>query len=151
MILNDFYYVFIALTFISMIVFFVCFVRFVYKDLGGVKVGKDAFLFFDYMFFGSGWKSNLPVLAFILTLVFGNCFDYIKDHDSNTIQISMIGFLAMTMFFIHCRFFSKLSFDAQKIKFIKEFALNFKVNSRYVFLWGSRLLYLALAVSIYQS
>lgn len=44
MILNDFYYMFIALTFISMIVFFVCFVRFVYKDLGGVKVGKDAFL-----------------------------------------------------------------------------------------------------------
>jgi len=85
--------------------FFVSFVFFIYKELGGVKVGRDSFLFFDYMFFSSGWRANLPAFVILLTLLLGNLIDYKRVGDVNNVYINSIGILAMIFLFIHCRFF----------------------------------------------
>jgi hypothetical protein len=97
-----------------MLVFIAFFVRFIYKELGGVKVGKDSLLFFDFMLFSSGWKSNIPALAMLLAIIFGNCFDYFRNHDIAVIYVNTIGVIAMFFFFIHCRVFSQVIYDGKK-------------------------------------
>lgn len=142
MISNDFfYYVSIITLLLFMLIFIACFVHFICKELGGVKIGKDSFLFFDYMLFGLGWKSSLPALAMILALVFGNFFDYIRSHNVDTLRVNIVGVFSMIFLFIHCRFFSNIEYDKENVKFIKEFLFNFKLHSRYVFLWLSRIGY----------
>ena len=151
MILNDFYYAIIAVTLCFMLVFIACFVRFIYKELGGVKVGKDSFLFFDYMLFDADWKSNLPALAMALTLLSGYLFDYIRNYNAATLYINIIGFLGMLFLFVHCRFFSGIVYDKHHIQFFKEFLLNYKAYPRYIFLWLSRVLYVLFFICIYRS
>lgn len=122
MILNDlFYYFYIIAIFLFMSIFMAFFVRFIYSELGGVKIGKDSFLFFDYIFFGSGWKSNLPALAMIPVLVFGDLFDFIRGCNIENLRVNVIGFFFMIFLFIHCRFFSNIKYDEGDIKLIKEF------------------------------
>lgn len=65
MILNNIHFINLATILLCMLVFIAFFVRFIYKELGGVKVGKDSLLFFDFMLFSSGWKSNIPALAML--------------------------------------------------------------------------------------
>lgn len=43
--LNDLHYTSIFLMLIFMIVFFAFFVHFIYRELGGVGIGRDTFLF----------------------------------------------------------------------------------------------------------
>ncbi len=151
MILNDLHDVIsLALLVLFMFVFFVCFVFFIYKELGGVKVGRDSFLFFDYMLFSSGWKANLPALAMLLTLAFGNVIDYKREGDVNNVYINIIGVLAMIFLFIHCRFFSGIIYSNQNIKFVKELLLNFNVRPQFIMLWLSRVCYIALIIYIYR-
>ncbi|HEN3638655.1 TPA: hypothetical protein U5E40_003322 [Yersinia enterocolitica] len=151
MILNNAYYINIAVTLLFMLVFIACFVRFIYKELGGVKIGKDSFLFFDFMLFCSGWKSDIPALAMVLTLFFGNFIDYTRNYNTDIIHVNIIGFFAMLLLFVHCRFFSGVVYDGKRVKFIKEFFLNFKPLPKNIFLWLSRVLYITFIVCIYRS
>ncbi|QGY33113.1 hypothetical protein CUN67_29810 (plasmid) [Pantoea cypripedii] len=151
MTLNDFYYFNIVLALICILVFIACFIRFVYKELGGVKVGKDSFLFFDFILFGSGWKSDIPALSMAAALFFGNSFDYMRNHDITTIHINAIGFFAAFSLFVHCRFFSGIIYNGQKVKFIKELFLNLNSSPKYISLWLSRILYMIFVICVYRS
>lgn len=151
MILNNIYFINIATILLCMLVFIAFFVHFIYKGLGGVKVGKDSFLFFDFMLFSSGWKSNIPALAMALALIFGNYFDYIRNHDIAVIYVNAIGIIAMFFFFIHCRLFSPVIYDGKKIQFIKELILTYTISPRYIFLWLSRAFYILLIIYLYKS
>lgn len=97
-----------------MFVFFVFFVRFIYKELGGVKVGRDSFLFFDYMLFGSGWRSDIPSISMILILLTGLAQDYVKNYSLENLYINTLGFFAAVLFFVHGRFLSGLSYSNGK-------------------------------------
>lgn len=150
MILDNLYSINMILMLFLMLLFSACFVRFIYKELGGVKVGRDSFLFFDYMLFCSGWKANLPASTLALVSIFGSLYEYIKTDDMKTLYASIICFFAALALFIHCRFFSDIFYDGKKIKFIRELFLNFKINLRYVFLWLSRALYIAFIILSYK-
>lgn len=151
MILNNIYFINLATILLCMLVFIAFFVRFTYKELGGVKVGKDSLLFFDFMLFSSGWKSNIPALAMLLAIIVGNCFDYFRNHDIAVIYVNTIGVIAMFFFFIHCRVFSQVIYDGKKIQFIKELFFNYTISPSYIFLWLSRVFYILLIIYIYKS
>jgi hypothetical protein len=151
MTLNDFYYISLALVLLCMLVFFACFVRFIYKELGGIKVGKDSLLFFDFMLFGSGWKSDTPVVAMAGALFFGNLFDYIRNYNIAVVYINIIGFLATFLLFVHCRFLSGIIYNGNGIKFTRELFLNFKPSPKYIFLWLSRILYITLVIYVVRN
>ncbi|KFB96933.1 hypothetical protein GTGU_04662 [Trabulsiella guamensis ATCC 49490] len=151
MISNNFYYY--ALLFTSvffMLLFFVFFVLFIYKELGGVKIGRDSFLFFDYMLFGTGWKANIPALSVFFITFLSVVQDYILNSDFKAIRANVIGILAAFLLFIHCRYLSGVHYNNDgKIKFLKEFFFGGGVKLHFVVLWLSRLLYIAFFILHY--
>ncbi|MDN0117975.1 hypothetical protein QVN83_03185 [Yersinia frederiksenii] len=144
MISNDFIFYFsLLLAIFFMVTLTIFFVFFIYKELGGVKVGRDSFLFFDYMLFGSGWKANIPVLSMLLAFISLAFLEYIRGNDSD-FYVNAIGFIAIFLFFVHCRFFSTINYSRDnKIKFIGELFYNFKFSPRFSILWLSRVCYIA--------
>lgn len=128
---NDFYfYILLFASIFFMFVFFAFFVRFIYKELGGVKVGRDSFLFFDYMLFGSGWRSDIPSISIFLILLTGLAQDYVKNYSFENLYINSLGFFAVFLFFVHGRFLSGVSYsNGKKIMFFREL------------LWGGGLLH----------
>lgn len=145
---NDFYfYVFLFSSVFFMFVFFAFFVFFIYKELGGVKVGRDSFLFFDYMFFGSGWKADLPSMSMLIVVLTGLAQDYIKNYNLENLFINFLGVLAAVLFFIHGRFLSGISYrNGEKIIFFRELLWGGGLKPHFVVLWLSRLLYIAFFV-----
>lgn len=144
MILNNFYYYpVLGLLVVFMCVFFASFVLFIYKELGGVKVGRDSFLFFDYMLFCSGWKAEVPALSMLLVMILGNILDYSKDKNVEILYMNCIGILAVIFLFIHCRCLSGIRYyNDKKIKFLRELLWGFKMRPRFAVLWLSRLSYI---------
>ncbi|EDB5720651.1 hypothetical protein A9563_08940 [Salmonella enterica subsp. enterica serovar Rubislaw] len=130
-----------------MFVFFAFFVLFIYKELGGIKVGRDSFLFFDYMFFGSGWKANIPSMSMLIVALMGLAQDYIKNYNFENLLINSLGVLAAVLFFIHGRFLSGVSYsNGKKIIFFRELLWRGGLKPHFVVLWLSRLLYIAFFV-----
>ncbi|EBC1279604.1 hypothetical protein G6T08_004823 [Salmonella enterica] len=119
---NDFYfYILLFASIFFMFVFFAFFVHFIYKELGGVKVGRDSFLFFDYMLFGSGWRSDIPSISIFLILLTGLAQDYVKNYSFENLYINSLGFFAVFLFFVHGRFLSGVSYsNGKKIMFFRE-------------------------------
>jgi len=147
--LNNLHYISIFFILLSMIVFFACFVHFICKELGGVRIGRDTFLFFDFMFFGSGFKSNIATLAMAVIILFSRLSVYGKSHDLTALYEGFISFFAMFFLLMHCRFFSQISYDKGSIKLIREFFLNLKLTKMFFFLWLSRVFYIALIFCAY--
>lgn len=144
--LNDFYYISASLTIFCMLLFFVCFFLFAYLKSGRVSLGKDTFLFFDFMLFKSSLPSNLSAISIAGALIFGNLFDYIRNQNASTLYVNSIGFISTLVFFVHCRFFSAIKYNENHIKCIKEFFLNANLSPKYSFLWLSRASYVMLIV-----
>lgn len=144
---NDFYfYILLFASIFFMFVFFAFFVRFIYKELGGVKVGRDSFLFFDYMLFGSGWRSDIPSISIFLILLTGLAQDYVKNYSFENLYINSLGFFAVFLFFVHGRFLSGVSYsNGKKIMFFRELLWG-GIAPRFVVLWLSRLLYVVFFV-----
>lgn len=143
MILNNVYSVtLLSMLAISMLAFIVLFGIFIYKDLGGVKFGRDSFLFFDYVFFCSNWRANASALSIFGVFVFGCGLNYIQNINSANILIDLIWLIGIILFFIHCRFLSNVEYEHKKgIAFAKELFLNIKINPRLILLWGARILF----------
>ncbi len=98
---TDFYfYVLLFVSIFFMFVFFAFFVNFIYKELGGVKVGRDSFLFFDYMLLGSGWRSDIPCISMFLIFLTGVAQDYIKNYSLENLYINSLVFFAIVLFFL---------------------------------------------------
>lgn len=123
---------------LSMLAFIILFAVFIYKDLGGIKFGRDSFLFFDYVFFSSERRANISALSVFCVFLFGLVFNYNYDAASQSILIDMAWILGVVLFFIHCRFFSKLKYEKKKMIFIRELMFNIKIQSRFTILWLAR-------------
>ncbi|WP_333501112.1 hypothetical protein [Kluyvera genomosp. 2] len=145
---NDFYfYVFLFSSIFFMLVFIIFFVFFIYNELGGAKVGRDSFLFFDYMLFGSGWKADVPSVSLLLVLLTGLAQDYVKNHSIESLYINFLGIFAAILLFVHGRFFSEVSYgNGKKIIFFRELLWGGGLKPRFVVLWLSRLSYVAFFV-----
>lgn len=97
---TDFYfYVLLFVSIFFMFVFFAFFVNFIYKEPGGVKVGRDSFLFFDYMLFGSGWRSDIPCISMFLIFLTGLAQDYIKNYSLENLYINSLVFFLLLFYF----------------------------------------------------
>ncbi|EFO1000552.1 hypothetical protein DX038_22785 [Escherichia albertii] len=111
---TDFYfYVLLFVSIFFMFVFFAFFVNFIYKEPGGVKVGRDSFLFFDYMLFGSGWRSDIPCISMFLIFLTGLAQDYIKNYSLENLYINSLVFLLLFYFF-YGGFLSGISYNNGK-------------------------------------
>lgn len=82
----------------SCLCFLLFFVNFIYKKLGGVKVGRDSFLFFDYMLFGSGGRSDIPCISMFLIFLTGLAQDYIKNYSLENLYVNSLVFLLLFYF-----------------------------------------------------
>jgi len=142
--LNNLYYFSISLTAACMLMFILCFFLFYFSELGKVSMGKDTFLFFDFILFRSGWVPNASAISIAGTFFFGNLFDYARHQNISILYINLVGFIATLLFFIHCRFFSGIRYTGQGIKCVKELLLNINLSPKNLFLWLSRVSYLTL-------
>ncbi len=112
---TDFYfYVLLFVSIFFMFVFFAFFVNFIYKEPGGVKVGRDSFLFFDYMLFGSGWRSDIPCISMFLIFLTGLAQDYIKNYSLENLYINSLVFFCYCSIFFHGGFLSGISYNNGK-------------------------------------
>lgn len=132
---------------LSILCFTILFALFIYKELGGVKFGRDSFLFFDYIFFCSGMKPNISALSVFFVFLFGVSLDYnLNTHFGNSLGDILWG-VGIVLFFIHCRFYSNLEYKKNRIAFIRELFLNMNIQPRLIFLWLARVLFVILIVN----
>lgn len=60
------------------------------------------------MFFGSGFKSNVPSLAMAMIILLSGFSTYSKNHDVTALYEGVVVSFAMLFLFVHCRFFPEL-------------------------------------------
>lgn len=87
------------------------FVHFIYKVIGGVKFGKDFFLFFDFMLFSSGWKANGAAITMILSFAFLSFSDFFRSGGAGNLAEELAWMIPVILLFIHCRYCSGITFS----------------------------------------
>lgn len=153
MILNDSYsIVLLTLLALSMLAFTVLFAVYIYQELGGVRFGRDSFLFFDYILFCSGWKPNISALSILCVFIFGLGFSYNQNVHQDDLWVDVIWLTGVILFFMHCRFLSNVEYKSKNgIVFAKELLVNIKLQPKFIALWISRILFIIIiAYRIYQ-
>lgn len=145
--LNDIYYTSLSITVISMLTFIVCFFLFAHSSLSRKTPAKATFLFFDFMLFKPGRLSNISAISIGGTLIFGNLFDFVKNQNTSALYINSIGFISTFLFFVHCRSFSKETYNGKDVKCLNEMFTNINLSSRNLFLWLSRLSYVIMIIA----
>lgn len=148
MILNDSYSIaLLSLLALSMIAFTVLFAIYIYTELGGVKFGRDSFLFFDYILFCSGWKPNASALSVLCVFIFGLAFGYKQNTHSEGFLIDVIWLVGIVLFFIHCRFLSNVEYENKKgVAFAKELFINLRLQPKFMVLWMARIVFIILII-----
>lgn len=144
--LDNFYHASLALTLIFMLVFVLCLFLFYYLELGRVSVGKDTFLFFDFMLFRTSWLANFSAISVAGVIISGNLFDYVRSHNASALHLNTIGFIATLLFFVHCRIYSDIIYSGLSIKCAKELFFNLKLHTKYSLLWLSRVGYVTFII-----
>lgn len=76
----------------------VCFFIFVYKNIGGTKVGKDSFLYFNYMFFKRGALSNSALIFLVLGYVAAAIAEYRRGFDDLSLISNLSGGMSFFSF-----------------------------------------------------
>jgi hypothetical protein len=69
----------------------VCFFIFVYRNLGGTKVGKDSLLYFNYMFFKRDILSNSALIFLVLGYVAAAIAEYRREFDNLSLISNLFG------------------------------------------------------------
>lgn len=119
-----------------------CFFIFVYRVLGGAKVGKDAFLYFNYMFFKRGALSNCALLFLVLGYVMAALAEYRRGADGFLLISNLSGGVSFFLFALYGKYFHKgLTDDEKPFYFIKVFLTKLDLSFGSIFLWLSRLAY----------
>ncbi|WP_144079351.1 hypothetical protein [Pantoea ananatis] len=84
-----------------------------------------------------------------MIILFSRFSAYGKNHDVTALYEGVIVSFAMLFLFVHCRFFSGISYSKDRVKLIKEFFLNLNLTKKFFFLWLSRVFYIALIFHAY--
>lgn len=134
---------FMTLAALFMLITSVFFVHFIYKVIGGVKFGRDFFLFFDFMLFSSGWQANGAAITMILSFAFLSFSDFFRSGGAGNLAEELAWMIPVILLFIHCRYCSGITFQSgQKTLIFREFFLNLALKPRYIILWVVRLAYI---------
>lgn len=134
----------------SMFAFGVCFFIFVRKILGGAAVGKDSFLFFNYMIFKRSVLSNSSVIIFFLALFAAVVVEFRRRGNDIALLANIAGGVSFPLFAAYGKFFYKgVVADKKPFFFIKVFLTELDFSLGSFFLWLSRCAYLVwIVVSI---
>nr|WP_090966529.1 hypothetical protein [Pantoea varia] len=120
----------------------VCFFIFVYRELGGVKLGKDSLLYFNYMFFKRDILSICALIFLVLGYLAAAIAEYRKGLDNLLLMSNFSGGISFLFFALYGRYFYQGLVDDEKpYFFIKVFLTTLDLSFGAIFLWLSRLAY----------
>lgn len=148
---NNFYlYVMTFFLTVSLVGFFCMFFIFSKKNKLLYRNTISPLIFMDYCFYENSKCSNLSISMLIASLLFGGCVEYFKNGDVKSIYTVFIGILSIVLHFLYCRLFSEKTYSViTSGLFIKEFISEYKINSKTVLLWISRVIYILCGVLIF--
>lgn len=119
-----------------------CFFIFVYKKLGGPKVGKDSLLYFNFMFFKKDVLSTLALSSLVLAYMTAAIAEFIRNSDDLLLIANLTGSVSFVLFGIYGRYFYRDYIDDKKpFFFIKVFLSSLGLTFNSILLWLSRLAY----------
>ncbi|KER01396.1 hypothetical protein LGZ99_19160 [Photorhabdus temperata] len=128
---------------LSLLGFLACFIYFGLSKKISLRSVKSPLLFFDFCFFNKNKLANLSIMMLFIIYISGIWFEFIKNGNLISFYGYFIGTLAIFIFLIHCRFFSKRKFaHGNNMEFIKEFIFEMKISLQNTLLWLSRLFYI---------
>lgn len=120
----------------------VCFFIFVYRKLGGAKVGKDSLLYFNYMFFKRDILSCCALIFLVLGYVAAAIAEYRRGFDDLLLISNLSGGISFFLFALYGKYFYQGLIDDEKpYFFIKVFLTKLDLSFGAIFLWLSRLAY----------
>lgn len=120
-----------------------CFFIFVYKRIGGPKVGKDSLLYFNFMFFKRDVLANFSLVFIVLGYMSAAIVEYRREFDCFMLMANLSGACSFLLFAIYGRFFHHgvIEYD-NPLFFIKIFLSKFDVTFGSTLLWLSRFAYI---------
>ena len=129
-----------------------CFFIFVYKRLGGSKVGKDSLLYFNFMFFKRDVLANISLAFLVLGYTSAAFLEYQREFDDLMLLANLVGGMSFLLFAIYGKYFYQGVIEYEKSFFFIKVALaKFDLTFGSVFLWLSRFSYITwLIVFIYK-
>lgn len=121
----------------------VCFFIFVYRNLGGPKVGKDSLLYFNFMFFKHNILSNCSLIFLVLGYIAAAAAEYRRDFNSLLLMSNLAGGVSFFFFALYGKYFYQGLIDDEKsFFFIRVFLTKLDLSFGAVFLWLSRFAYI---------
>lgn len=120
-----------------------CFFIFIYKRVGGPKVGKDSLLYFNFMFFKRDVLANFSLVLFVLGYMSAAIVEYRREFDCFMLMANLSGACSFLLFAIYGRFFHHDVIEYENpFFFIKIFLSKFDVTFGSMLLWLSRFAYI---------
>lgn len=121
----------------------ICFFIFVYRRLGGPKVGKDSLLYFNFIFFKSDILSNCALIFLVFGYVAAAIVEYRRGVDNLLLISNLIGGMSFFLFALYGKYFyNGLVEDKKSLFFIKVFLTRLDLSFGAIFLWLARLAYI---------
>ncbi|WP_244202424.1 hypothetical protein [Buttiauxella warmboldiae] len=99
----------------------VCFFIFVYRNLGGTKVGKDSLLYFNYMFFKRDILSSSALIFLVLGYVAAAIAEYRREFDNLSLISNLFGGMSFFLFALYGKYFYQGLIDDEKPFFLLRF------------------------------
>lgn len=121
----------------------VCFFIFVYREIGGPKVGKDSLLYFNFMFFKRDLLANISLSFLVFGYISAAFVEFRREFNDLMLLANLLGGGAFSLFAIYGRYFyHEVIEDEKPFFFIKVFLTKIDFSLGSVFLWLSRLAYI---------
>ncbi|URQ62207.1 hypothetical protein LQ939_08155 [Pantoea alhagi] len=95
-----------------------CFFLFVYKRLGGPKLGKESFLYFNFMFFKRDVLSNFALIFLVLGYMAAAIVEYRRGFDELILASNLSGGVSFFLFALYGKYFYKEPIDDKKPFFL---------------------------------
>ncbi|MEI7124032.1 hypothetical protein WCU76_02730 [Pectobacterium versatile] len=99
----------------------VCFFIFVYRNLGGPKVGKDSLLYFNFMFFKHNILSNCALIFLVLGYVAAAIAEYRREFNGLLLMSNLAGGGSFFFFALYGKYFYQGLIDDEKSFFLLRF------------------------------
>ncbi|WP_172730870.1 hypothetical protein [Pluralibacter gergoviae] len=135
-------------TFSLLMIFFLllwggCFFIFTYKELEGPKLGKESFLYFNFIFFKRGILSNISLLTLFCGYLSAALVEYRREFNYLMLIVNMMGGIAFLLYGIYGKcFFHGVSEINKPLFFIRVFIAEVDFSFGSLLLWLSRLMYM---------
>ncbi|RRN94827.1 hypothetical protein [Pectobacterium aquaticum] len=121
----------------------VCFFIFVYRNLGGPKVGKDSLLYFNFIFFKHNILSNCALIFLVLGYIAAAIAEYRREFNSFLLMSNLAGGVSFFFFALYGKYFYQGLIDDEKsFFFIRIFLTKLDLSFGAIFLWLSRFAYI---------